>query len=152
VRFADIWRTNKARALLFLPAFPFRKRLYGRAFDRVLANAVSIPCQVRTLSGTIREQRVERINLLKIVVEGGEMEVLAGIEECHWPLVRQIAMEVAPANKRHVSALLDQLHLLGFGHVTVESMFGGTSNLDDAISCTVYAVRGRGGGTASQRR
>src|ERR1035438_6961030 len=29
VRWPDLWRTNKPRALLFLPLFPFRKRLLG---------------------------------------------------------------------------------------------------------------------------
>jgi len=144
MRFAHMWTNHKLRALLFLPVFPFRKRLLGPSFERVLANAVSTPCQVRTLSGIIRENHVERINLLKIDVEGAEMDVLAGIEECHWPLVRQLSMEVAPANKGQLPVLLERLRSLGFGRVTVESMFGGAGNLDDPIPCTIYAVRNVG--------
>jgi FkbM family methyltransferase len=141
VRFADMWRTKKLKALPLLPLFPFRKRLLGPAFQRVLAAGVSIPCQVRMLSGMIREQGVERIDLLKIDVEGAEMEVLAGIEERHWPLIRQISMEVDPANKSQVTSLMARLKSLGFVRVAVESMFGGASNLDDAVACTIFAVR-----------
>ena len=141
VRFTDLWRTNRFRALLLLPLFPFRRRLLGPSLERVMAGGVSMPCQLRTLSGIIREHRIERIDLLKIDVEGAEMDVLAGIEEHHWPLVRQLSMEVDPANKRHLTALLDRLRALGFARIAVESMFGGVCNLDDSVACTVYAIR-----------
>jgi FkbM family methyltransferase len=141
VRWADMWRTKKSRALLLLPLFPFRKRLLGPAYERMLAKGVSMPCQVRTLSGTIDEHHVERIDLLKIDVEGAEMDVLAGIEDRHWPLIRQLSMEVDPANKHHVPTVIDRLRELGFLRVAVDSMFGGPSKLDDAIACTIYAVR-----------
>lgn len=147
VRWRDLWRTNKSRALLLLPLFPFRRRLLGPSFERVLAKSVSVPCQLRTLSGIIHEYRVERIDLLKIDVEGAEMDVLGGIEECHWRLVRQVSMEVDPTNKRHVTALMDRLRSLGFAQVAVDSMFGGASNLGDPVACTVYAVRAGGIGT-----
>lgn len=143
VRFADLWKTSKPRALLMLPLFPFRKRLLSPAFERVMAEGVSIPCQVRTLSGIIREHGVECIDLLKIDVEGAEMEVLAGIEDIHWPLIRQLAMEVEPANKRHITALIARLRSLGFAQVTVENMFGRACDVDDPVACTVYAVRPR---------
>jgi len=141
VRFSDMWRTDKARALMLLPLFPFRKRLLGPALERVMAGGVSIPCQIRTLSSIIREQGVERIDLLKIDVEGAEMDVLAGIEDEHWPLIRQLAMEVEPANKQHISALADRLRSLGFTGVAVESMFGGMCDPEAPVACTVFAVR-----------
>jgi FkbM family methyltransferase len=141
VRFSDMWRTKKLKALPLLPLFPFRKRLLGPAFERVMAAGVSMPCQVRMLSRIIQERAVERIDLLKIDVEGAEMDVLAGLEEAHWPLVRQISMEIDPANKCHVASLLDRLRSLGFARVAVESMFGGVSDVNDPIACTIYAVR-----------
>jgi nonribosomal peptide synthetase DhbF len=144
VQWADLWRVNKLRALLFLPLFPFRKRLLGPAYERVLAKGVSMPCQVRTLSGIIHEYCVERIDLLKIDVEGAELDVLAGIEERHWPRVRQLCMEVDPANKHCVTALKERLHALGFTQVAVESMFGGRSNPEDPVACTIFAVRAVG--------
>jgi FkbM family methyltransferase len=141
VRWSDMWRMNKVRALLCLPLFPFRRRILGPAFARVLEKSVSSQCQVRTLSGIIREHNVSRIDLLKIDVEGAEMDVLAGLEDCHWHLVRQLSMEVEMSNKHHVGSLLQRLRSLGFDQVSVDSMFGGPSNSDDPIPCTVYAIR-----------
>lgn len=141
VRFADIWRTQKAKALLLLPLFPFRRRLLGPAFERVMAEGVSLSCQVRTLSAMIREQGVERIDLLKIDVEGAEMDVLAGIEDEHWPLIRQLAMEVEVSNKSRLPALTERLRSLGFSRIAVQSMFEAPCNPDDTVACNVYALR-----------
>src|SRR5262249_46756787 len=90
VRWADLWRTNKLRALGLAPLFPFRKRLLGPVFEKMLSQGVSFTCRVRALSAVVREHRVERIDLLKIDVEGAEFEVLEGIDEDHWPLIGQI--------------------------------------------------------------
>jgi natural product biosynthesis luciferase-like monooxygenase protein/FkbM family methyltransferase len=51
-------------------------------------------CQVKTLSDVIRELEVERIDLLKIDVEGSEFDVLSGIEDADWRRIKQIAIEV----------------------------------------------------------
>ncbi|MFB7510348.1 FkbM family methyltransferase, partial [Streptomyces broussonetiae] len=37
---------------------------------------------------------IDHIDLLKVDVEGGELDVLRGIEGRHWPLVRQAVVEV----------------------------------------------------------
>jgi FkbM family methyltransferase len=139
LRWLDLWKTNKRAALLLLPLYPFRERLFARGFERVMAGGVSVPCEVRTLSAIIRERRLERIDLLKIDVEGAEMDVLEGVEECHWPLIRQLAMEVEPANRQRVPALQDRLKSLGFTRIEVESIFRG-ANSGNAL-CMLYAVR-----------
>ncbi|WP_018791295.1 FkbM family methyltransferase [Salinispora arenicola] len=59
---------------------------------------VAIECDVRTLSEVITERRMERIDLLKVDVEKSELEVLRGIEEAHWPRVRQVVAEVHDHN------------------------------------------------------
>jgi FkbM family methyltransferase len=49
----------------------------------------------------------KRIDLLKVDVEGAELQVLGGLSDAHWALVDQVAMEVeSKANKDAVSALL----------------------------------------------
>lgn len=53
-----------------------------------------VECELRTLSAVIEEQGIERIDLLKIDVERAELDVLNGIEDRHWPLVRQVVAEV----------------------------------------------------------
>ncbi|HEU0078950.1 MAG TPA: MupA/Atu3671 family FMN-dependent luciferase-like monooxygenase, partial [Longimicrobiaceae bacterium] len=49
---------------------------------------------LRTLSSVIREEGIERIDLLKVDVEKSEYDVLLGVEDEHWPRIRQVAMEV----------------------------------------------------------
>lgn len=53
-----------------------------------------VKCVLKPLSEAIREKRIDTIHLLKIDVEGCEIEVLNGIEEVHWPKIRQVAMEI----------------------------------------------------------
>ncbi|MBN8867468.1 MAG: FkbM family methyltransferase [Solirubrobacterales bacterium] len=55
---------------------------------------VSVECELRPLSAVIDERGIAAIDLLKIDVERAELDVLAGIEERHWPLVRQVVAEV----------------------------------------------------------
>lgn len=56
--------------------------------------AETLECELRTLSSVVREQRLERIDLLKVDVERAELDVLAGIESEHWPLIGQVTMEI----------------------------------------------------------
>ncbi len=51
-------------------------------------------CQLRTLSEIIKENGVERIDLLKIDVEKSEQSVLEGIEDNDWPKIQQLVIEV----------------------------------------------------------
>ncbi len=50
--------------------------------------------KVRPLSSVLDELGIDHIDLLKVDVEGAELEVLTGIEERHWPLIRQAVVEV----------------------------------------------------------
>ena len=42
----------------------------------------------------MRRERLVRIDLLKIDVEGAELDVLRGIDTADWPHLRQIVLEV----------------------------------------------------------
>jgi len=70
-------------------------------------------CQVRTLSDVIRDYGVQRIDVLKIDVEGSEWEVLAGMEPGLWPRVRQVVLEVHDVDGR-VERVEKLLHAQGF--------------------------------------
>src|SRR5947209_6865880 len=50
--------------------------------------------RLRRLSDVIEEEKVERIDLLKVDVQRAEMDVLRGIDARHWIRIRQIVMEV----------------------------------------------------------
>jgi amino acid adenylation domain-containing protein/FkbM family methyltransferase len=51
-------------------------------------------CPVRTISDIIRDEQIERIDLLKIDVEKAEIEVLEGIAAEDWPRIHQIVLEL----------------------------------------------------------
>jgi FkbM family methyltransferase len=57
--------------------------------------------RVRPLSAVIDELGIEMIDLLKIDVEGAEIDVLNGIDEHHWPMVRQAVVEVEGWEANH---------------------------------------------------
>jgi FkbM family methyltransferase len=68
-----------------------------RGADRLLGfkfQKVTFSCRLRTLSEIIDEERVARIDLLKLDVEKSEAEVLAGIRDEHWDRIRQAVIEV----------------------------------------------------------
>lgn len=129
-----IRKWNKAYALL-------PRRLIARFMRPLLDVSVGFRCEVCTLSDTIRQQGLERIDLLKIDIEGAELDALEGIEEEHWPRIHQLVMEIAPANKGALTALVDRLRAMGFAKVTVENSDGGECVLENPMPCTLYAVR-----------
>ncbi|HWF87706.1 MAG TPA: amino acid adenylation domain-containing protein, partial [Pyrinomonadaceae bacterium] len=57
-------------------------------------------CRLKTLSEVMRDEGVTKIDLLKIDVEKGELEVLEGIDEADWPKIDQIVMEVHDLDDR----------------------------------------------------
>jgi FkbM family methyltransferase len=61
---------------------------------RVMRQLETHRVKVRPLSSALDEQGIDHIDLLKVDVEGAELDVLRGIEERHWPLVRQAVVEV----------------------------------------------------------
>ncbi|WOP38632.1 FkbM family methyltransferase [Streptomyces sp. Li-HN-5-13] len=75
-----------------VPAFVLRT-LVGRRL-RVMRRLERHRVRVRPLSSVLDEQGIDRIDLLKVDVEGAELDVLEGIEERHWPLLRQAVVEV----------------------------------------------------------
>lgn len=103
----------------------------------------TLSCQLRTLSSVIREERVERIDLLKIDVQKSELDVLMGIEADDWKKIRAIAIEVHDLDGR-VAVVERLLRLHGY---EVESeqdeLYRGTGiyliyakrSADDADAC-----------------
>lgn len=60
--------------------------------------AKTVTCPLRTISDVIAEHHVDRIDLLKVDVEGAEADVLAGITDADWPKIRQVAIEATDAD------------------------------------------------------
>jgi FkbM family methyltransferase len=51
-------------------------------------------CSLRPLSQVVYENRVERIDLLKVDCQKSELQVLEGIDAADWPKIRQVVLEV----------------------------------------------------------
>ncbi|MEU5940236.1 amino acid adenylation domain-containing protein [Micromonospora sp. NPDC047548] len=75
--------------------------------ERFAGREFTVP--VRPLSAVLDELPPERIDLLKIDVQRAEADVIAGLEERHWPLVAQVAMEVHDAAGTDTEGRLDEL-------------------------------------------
>ncbi|HEX6700328.1 MAG TPA: FkbM family methyltransferase [Gaiellaceae bacterium] len=98
----------------------------------------TVECELRTLSSVIEGEGIERIDLLKLNVEKAEPDVLAGIEDEHWPLVRQVTMQVHDAQDG-VAAVRAELGDRGFEvWVGQDPLLRGTDIFD------LYATRRRG--------
>jgi FkbM family methyltransferase len=85
---------NNTKAYLLNSGFTAQNadRLLGLLFKKVI-----LPCRLRTLSEIVDEEHIDRIDLLKIDAEKSEQEVLAGIRDEHWSLIRQVVVEVHDA-------------------------------------------------------
>jgi len=96
------------------------------AIHRRAALPQTLTVPVRRLSEWIREQDIDRINLLKVDVERAEEDVLLGIDQAHWPLIDQVAVEVHDTEGR-MDRMVALLRAHGFD-TTVEQdeLFAGS--------------------------
>ena len=58
-----------------------------------ITGRVEFECPMTTLSSIIERENVERIDLLKVDVEGAELSVLRGVAPEHWGRVQQVVLE-----------------------------------------------------------
>lgn len=59
-----------------------------------------VRCEVRSLSWLMSEEALPMIDLLKVDVEGDELEVLRGVRSSDWNRIRQVVVEVHDVNDR----------------------------------------------------
>ncbi len=74
-------------------------------------------CELRTLSGFLREHALDHVDLLKIDVERAELDVLAGIDSEDWPKLRQIVVEAHDEDGR-AATIARSLEQRGFEVIT----------------------------------
>jgi uncharacterized protein (UPF0216 family) len=105
-------------------------------FSRTIKNAERVTCQLRTLSEVILEHQIRQIDLLKIDVEKGELDVLLGIAEQDWFKIKQVVIEVHDTNNR-VATITDLLKSRGLQEVVVDQQ----PILKDSSVFLLYATR-----------
>ena len=92
-------------------------------------------CPLRTLSDVLRDEGVERVDLLKLDVEKSEAQVLAGIAELDWYRIGQIAAEVHDIGRR-LEEIRQGLESRGFTFaIEQDDLYEGSDRYN------VYAVR-----------
>jgi FkbM family methyltransferase len=107
----------------------FSERLRSETFD----------CPLSTLSDVLRQEGVERVDLLKVDVEKSEAQVLGGIAEIDWYRIEQIAAEVHDTGRR-LAEVRQDLELRGFTvALEQDDLYQGSDRYN------VYAVRTRSG-------
>jgi amino acid adenylation domain-containing protein/FkbM family methyltransferase len=110
----------------------------GELIDDKL-HAKTVAAQLRTLSGVIAAEGLDRIDLLKINVEKSELDVLLGVSPDDWPKVRQLVVEVD--RQESLQPITNLLEQHGF-EVLVEQ----DPLLRKTELCYVYAIRPSPGG------
>ncbi len=80
---------------------------------RVFMQPRPVSCRVETLSRIVHALQIEKVDLLKIDVEGAEWDVLRGISARDWPCIRQVVAEVHDENGR-VNQVENLLRAQGF--------------------------------------
>ena len=90
-------------------------------------------CQIKTLSQIIDAYQVPFIDLLKIDVEKLEHKVLSGIETRHFPLIRQIVVEVHNHDQK-LDFILDLLSQNGFEATVMQD-----NRYEETVMHSVYA-------------
>ena len=98
-----------------------------------------IICSLTTLSRVIRENDLNRIDVVKIDVEGSELDVIQGIDEGDWTKINQFVIEVHDIDNR-VKTLVNLLTRQGY-HTTVDQEDWALHKLMNIY--TIYAVRPR---------
>ncbi|WP_394849557.1 FkbM family methyltransferase [Pendulispora brunnea] len=98
-------------------------------------SAVHFTAKLRRLSDVIREQKIERIDLMKVDVQKCELEVIEGIDDADWPKFSQIVLEAHDADGR-VGKLVELFERRGFSvKAEQDELYVGTNIFN------IYAIR-----------
>lgn len=118
---ADKFHMNIPPFMKYLPRFVNSAilSLLNFVFRNTVGKSTPVECKLTTLSKIISDQKIERIDLLKIDVEKAEMDVLHGISASDWAKINAIVLEVHDivGRENEIKGLLTQ-H--GFDKILVD--------------------------------
>ena len=116
-------------------------RVIPSVFSGVIAKQLvkgkkSVDCQLKRLSSIIKEENVDRIDLLKVDCEGAELGVIKSIDNVDWPKIQSLVVEVHDSNGR-LDTIKNILKEQGFTSLYVEREAG----LEDTQLFNLFATR-----------
>ncbi len=110
-------------------------------------NSQTLQCELRNVSSIIRQHNIDRIDLLKLDAEKSELPVLRGIADEHWPMIRQVVVEVHDREGPVLAEVQSILESRGF-EVAVEE----ETLLHGSGLFNVFAIRPGQNKTAAQKQ
>lgn len=112
-------QTKEAQRRILATVFTEKELAYVYTEKRI-----TVPCT--TLSTLIEVNHIHAVDLLKIDTEGAEMDILKGVKARHWPMIRQVAMEVhnEAVTLPTITAILTSHGLHPSVHETTRDPFG----------------------------
>ena len=93
-------------------------------------------CQLTSVSDIIRENQIDKIDLLKIDAEKSELDIISGIEDRDWPKIDQIVIEIHDRTREAVNRIEDLLSAKGYRCAVEQETL-----LEDAGLFNLYATR-----------
>jgi len=94
-------------------------------------------CQLTSVSDIIRENHIDKIDLLKIDAEKSELDIIKGIEDGDWPKIDQIVIEIHDRTRESVKRIEDLLIQKGYRCAVEQETL-----LEHAGLFNLYAIRG----------
>lgn len=105
-------RENSNETLTFYPNMPGNSTLHGGEKEefiktadsehpviKLLSEVEQVQVDVKRLSGFLNDlPDLKRIDLLKIDVEGAELDIFRGLDIVHWDLIENIVLEICDHN------------------------------------------------------
>ena len=89
----------------YIPRF-----MYPYIVWRLKRNPTIVNCELQSLSKSISQCEIKKINLLKVDCEGNELKVLNGIKDSDWDIISQFIIEVHDIDGRleHISNMMKE--------------------------------------------
>ena len=83
----------------------------GHNKKKSFQNQKQIKCELKTISHSIKECQIEKIDLLKIDCEGNELKAINGIQDEDWNIIMQLIIEVHDIDGRldHIVKMLKNI-------------------------------------------
>lgn len=122
---------NTRLGLTFYPQMPGNSTLYAEdknnqmkfvdekhPISQLMKETEYVEVEVRRLSDLLDEiPDLQRVDLLKVDVEGAELDALRGLEDRHWKLIQNIVVEICDS-KGEFNTVKTLLKSMGFAVVT----------------------------------